>query len=304
MKLLLFLLSFLPLSLAWGNLAHRTIALLAQKHFTPSASLYIHSLLGSETLADAALWADTYKFLPQGRYTSSWHFVDARDEPPQSCSVSYGRDCQPNRTCIIAAIANMTGRVNDERLEHGERNMALKFLLHLIGDLHCPLHAEGLLRGGNDISVLWEGRDTNLHFVWDVLIPQSRTNSTEADEHAAAIAWAGRLYNTKLEDPNAAVWMAQGLAHTADEFLGLQNSAERLVVEWAREANAWVCRTVLRDGVDGVKGKELSGKYYIEAIPALEELVSNAAWRLAAWINELAKEEALKQDDKERGELK
>ncbi|OCK95057.1 phospholipase C/P1 nuclease [Cenococcum geophilum 1.58] len=282
MKLLLSLLSLLPLSLAWGNLAHRTIALLAQKHFTPSASLYIHSLLGSETLSDAAIWADTYKFLPQGRYTSSWHFVDARDEPPHSCSVSYGRDCQPNRTCIIAAIANMTGRVNDERLEHGERNMALKFLLHLIGDLHCPLHAEGLLRGGNDISVLWEGRDTNLHFVWDVLIPQSRTNSTEADERAAAITWAGQLYNMELEDPNTT----------------------RLVVGWAREANAWVCRTVLRGGVDGVKRKELSGKYYIEAIPALEELVSNAGWRLAAWINELAKEEALKRGDKERGELK
>ena len=182
--------------------------------------------------------------------------------------------------------------------------MALKFLLHLIGDLHCPLHAEGLLRGGNDISVLWEGRDTNLHFVWDVLIPQSRTNSTEADEHAAAVAWAGRLYNAKLEDPNAIVWMAQGPVNTADEFLDLQNNAERLVVEWAREANTWVCRTVLRDGVDGVKGKELSGKYYIEAIPALEELVSNAAWRLAAWINELAEEEALKLDGKERGELK
>ena len=134
-----------------------------------------------------------------------------------------------------------------------------------------------------------------------MLIPQSRTNSTEADERAAAVAWAGRLYDMKLEDPNATVWMAQGLVNTADEFLGLQNNAEGLAVEWAREANAWVCRTVLRDGV---KGKELSGKYYIEAIPALEELASKAEWRLAGWINELAKEEALKRNDKERGELK
>ncbi|OCK80317.1 phospholipase C/P1 nuclease [Lepidopterella palustris CBS 459.81] len=305
MMLLLFVLYIiLPLSSAWGNLAHRTIALLAQKHFTPSASLYTSSLLKSESLSSASIWADTYKFLPEGRHTSSWHFVDARDAPPHSCNLSYARDCHSNRTCIIAAIVNMTSRVNDERLEDRERTMALKFLLHLIGDLHCPLHAEGLMRGGNDISVLWGGRDTNLHFVWDVLIPQSWTNSSEADENAAAVAWAERLYNMTLVDPYLRGWTVQGPANTVDEVLDLRDNAEELVVRWASEANAWVCRTVLRDGVDGVEGKELSGKYYIEAIPSLEELVSKAGWRLAAWINELARKGALELNGKEQGELK
>jgi len=78
MKLLFSLLALFSLTSAWGNLAHRTIVLLAQKQFTPSASLYTQSLLGSETLSDAAIWADTYKFLPEGRYTSNWHFVDAQ----------------------------------------------------------------------------------------------------------------------------------------------------------------------------------------------------------------------------------
>jgi len=295
------LLFLLPPSSAWGNLGHRTIALLAEKHFTPAATSYVQLLLGSSPISDAAIWADNYKFLPQGRYTSSWHFADARDDPPTTCGFSYRRDCTPDRTCIIDAIVNMTGRVNNQRLPHAERGVALKFLLHLIGDLHCPLHIEGLLRGGNDIAVLWEGRVENLHFVWDVLIPQKRTNSTEADEGAAAGAWAERLSGVILKDPNVTQGMAQGLVNTEDEFLGLLDNAEELAVRWAGETNAWVCRTVLRDGVEGVEGKELSGEYFIATIHGLEELVSNAGRRLAAWINELAKEDALQRG---KGELK
>jgi hypothetical protein len=194
--------------------------------------------------------------------------------------------------------------VNDHSIGHEERKIALKSLLHLIGDLNCPLNAEGLLRGGNDISVLWKGRDTNLHFVWDVLIPQSRTNSTEADKRVAAVAWAEWLWNMTLEDPSGTLLTVQGLVNTADQFLRLRDNAERLAVGWARETNAWVCRTVLKDGVDGVRGKELSSKYYIEAILGLEELVLNAGWRLAAWINDFAREEALERNDNEQRELK
>ena len=182
--------------------------------------------------------------------------------------------------------------------------MALKFLLHLIGDLHCPLHVEGLLRGGNDISVVWKGRDTNLHFVWDVLIPQSITNSTEADEHVAAAAWAEQLWNMTLDDLSPNLLTPPELANTGDEILGLGDNAEGLVMRWAGETNAWVCRTVLKDGVDGVKQRELSSKYYTEAISGVEELVSNAGWRLAAWVNELARQEALERNGNGQGELK
>ena len=182
--------------------------------------------------------------------------------------------------------------------------MALKFLLHLIGDLHCPLHAEGLLRGGNDIHVVWKGEDTNLHFVWDVLIPQTMTNRTEAEERDAAAAWAEQLWNMTLEGFQSTELTVRGPVNTADEILGLGKNAERSVLRWARESNAWVCRTVLKDGVDGVEGQELSSKYYTEAIAGIEELMTNAGLRLAAWINELARQDALERNGNEHGELK
>ena len=49
-----------------------------------------------------------------------------------------------------------------------DKIVALKFLVHLIGDLHQPLHVgNGVDRGGNDYKVTWFGEETNLHRVWD-----------------------------------------------------------------------------------------------------------------------------------------
>lgn len=91
----------------WGNLGHRTIAYLAEKHFTEKGNRYAAELLGGEDISDAAIWADEFKNTDAGRYTGSWHFVDAKDKPPLSCDVHVDRDCATNRTCIITAISNM-----------------------------------------------------------------------------------------------------------------------------------------------------------------------------------------------------
>jgi hypothetical protein len=92
---------------SWGNLGHRTIAYLAEKHFTEKGSRYATELLGGDDISDAAIWADEFKNTAAGRYTGSWHFVDAKDNPPLSCDVCINRDCATNRTCIITAISNM-----------------------------------------------------------------------------------------------------------------------------------------------------------------------------------------------------
>lgn len=77
--------------LSWGNLGHRTVALVAEKHLTPWAKLYARHLLGSTDLSDMSTWADFYKTLPEGRHTASWHFVDAHDSPPDRCNVDVHR---------------------------------------------------------------------------------------------------------------------------------------------------------------------------------------------------------------------
>jgi hypothetical protein len=195
----------------------------------------------------------------------------------------------------------MTRRVNDLSLEHHERKMALMFLLHLIGDLHCPLHVEGLMRGGNDIPVVWDGRQTSLHFVWDVSIPQKLTNSTEENEEIAALAWAEKLSNQRRDSkPSKEQWPVNaydGMRSPLGDEVGL-------ALKWAREVNFFVCQIALKDGVDGVKGKELSNHYYKESVPVVEYLVRNAGLRLAAWINKLAREEQLESISSELRKLR
>jgi len=282
-------LCLLPLCSAWGNLAHRTIALIAEKHIILSpTSNFILSLLGNTSISDASIWADDYKLLPEGRHTSNWHFLNTHDEPPQTCNVSYSYDT--DHPCIIDAVANMTQGVKDPSLRHQERKMALMFLLHLIGDLHCPLHVEGLMRGGNDIPVFWDGRETSLHFVWDVSIPQRLTNSTEENEETAAIAWAEKLSSQNQDSKQSP---KQWPIRFNDKILNKVDSQETLLLSWAAETNLFVCRAVLKDGIDGVKGKEMSSHYYKESVPVVEYLIWNAGLRLAKWINELAREKSL-----------
>jgi hypothetical protein len=286
MYLSLLAISLLPICSAWGNLAHRTIALIAERQILDlPAHHYIQTLLGNTSISNAAIWPDTYKLLPEGRYTSSWHFLNVDDDPPTSCYVPYPYDA--SRPCIIDAIRNMTRRVNDLSLVHDERKMALMFLIHLIGDLHCPLHIEGLLRGGNDLPVLWNGKETSLHFVWDVYIPQKVTNSTDENEEAAAVAWMNNL--SKNKDDDNLLEKHEPVLYRSEMWASLKGE-EVWALTWARESNTLVCEVVLKDGIDNVKGVELAHDYYKRSIPVVEHLVKVAGLRLAAVISSLAEE--------------
>jgi len=149
------------------------------------------------------------------------------------------------------------------------------------------------MRGGNDIPVLWDGRETSLHFVWDVSIPQKLTNSTEENEETAALAWAEKLSD---QNPDSKQSTAQWPVRFNDEISSVVGGRkEALILDWAIETNLFVCLTVLRDGIDGVKRKEMSSQYYKESVPVVEYLIWNAGLRLATWINELAMEKSLEQ---------
>lgn len=69
-------------------------------------------------------------------------------------------------------------------------------------------------------------------------------------------------------------------------------TAQKCALTWATEANGYVCSYVLKDDVEGVEGRDLSGEYFEGAVPIVETLVANAGFRLGAWLNGLAAESA------------
>jgi hypothetical protein len=298
------LIHFPTLIASWGNLGHRTIAFLAEKYLTPPGHSYVQRLLKDQDISDAAIWADSYKYTPPGLHTSSWHFINAHDDPPSSCGLRLERDCSGKNLCIITAISAMvsvfpshsflsfpfpfitrlrlnvqTERLMTPKIAPSSQTEAFKFLLHLIGDLHNPLHVEDLSKGGNGITVLFENRRTNLHFLWDFGMLLKHTQSTEANEIEAAKELAEKLFVDAIgRDRRVEDCLEMGILQIED-----------LILAWANETNHWVCDYVLKDGVEAIEGKELSGNYYQGAIPIIEELIGIAGWRLAGSINALAK---------------
>jgi hypothetical protein len=165
---------------AWSAQGHRLVGLLAAERLTPVAKRNVVWLLGPETLADVSSWADHYN---DGVYqTFYWHFLNI---PPEATSYDRDRDCprQPGvaagsrndnwRDCAVDRILYNKARLADATLDRADRAIALKFLVHFVGDLHQPFHALGVGHGGNDIPVTAFGSDTcgdrpcNLHGVWD-----------------------------------------------------------------------------------------------------------------------------------------
>jgi hypothetical protein len=170
-----------PQTWAWGREGHRLTALVAEHFLSPETRAQVALLLAAdsnskETLADIAPWADEYRVAhPE---TGAWHYVDipkaeSKFDRNRDCPVSKSDPTSPWRDCVTDRILFFEGRLGDTSLSLQERAIALKFLVHFMGDIHQPFHAMGDDRGGNNVKVHFLGSDQcgnyscNLHGVWD-----------------------------------------------------------------------------------------------------------------------------------------
>ncbi|KAF2680131.1 hypothetical protein K458DRAFT_407457 [Lentithecium fluviatile CBS 122367] len=262
---------------AWGALGHNTVAYIAQSFLLPQTAKYTQRLLNDTSnayLANIATWADSYRSQPGGAFSSPFHYIDALDSPPESCNVDFERDC-PEEGCIVSAIANYTARFQEKDLDLVERQKALKWVVHFLGDIHQPLHVENLAVGGNLINVTFNNATTNLHRIWDSNIPEKLIGGFDLED---AEAWSktliGEIKTGKYANATK-VWV-QGMS---------ANDSIASAMHWATDSNAYVCSTVVPEGQEGVENKELSGEYYDDAIPVVQMQIAKAGVRLAAWLN-------------------
>jgi len=282
----------------WGANGHMTVGLVAMNFLSPKALSFVKSSLGAtynESLGPAATWADDVRSETAFKWSAPFHFVDAEDSPPTSCSVSETRDCADG-LCILTAIANYTTRVVDTSLNAEQRQEALKFIDHFIGDIGQPLHVEALEVGGNDITATCNGAKTNLHATWDtgmitVLLAKSYGNSINT--------WASTL-TTRIKsgayESLAAGWIS---CSSTTEPLSRRRSIEEDIaghldrraitplacpLVWAKEANAFDCSFVF----NFTTGEDLcTSSYFTGATPIIETQIAKQGFRLAAWLNVL-----------------
>jgi len=152
-----------PHAMAWGRDGHRIVAATAWFQLTPSARANVQELLNQEagaSLESISTWADETR----SPATARWHFVNI--DRGASCRYDAPRDC-PGGQCVVVAIRNQTRLVQPGNTAQA-RLKALKYLVHLVADIHQPLHASFAEdKGGNLFQVQAFGKGSNLHSVWD-----------------------------------------------------------------------------------------------------------------------------------------
>lgn len=244
---------------AWNGFSHRLVAELAQARLSEAAQAALQALLAQESganLGRIAGWADTVREQPGHRHTSRLHYVNF---PRGQCRFDRARDC-PEGACIVAGIEHYSAILADPQRPAPERLEALKFVVHLVGDIHQPLHA-GYFddRGGNRFQIHIDGHGSNLHAVWDQQI-------------LASAGLRARQYRERLAPRVAAA--APGPLNAA---------------RWAEES----CALIDKAGIYPERPGQLPSDYLERHRALAEQRIVLAAARLAALL-----EQALTADPK------
>ncbi|WP_202967492.1 S1/P1 nuclease [Caenimonas sp. SL110] len=212
---------------AFGNEGHQVVARLAVSQLTPQTKAKIDRLLALEpgsSLASISTWADDTK----NRHTAPWHYVNFPREA--DCHYVKERDC-PEGRCLVEAVNTQLKVLNSASAPDQAKLIALKYVIHLVADLHQPLHA-GFAddRGGNMYQVQFMGRGTNLHAVWDTGLLRG-----EGLEVEALVSLLGALPTpseaTEL-DPDRIAEESCRIASSEGFYPARKMSPE--YVEWAR----------------------------------------------------------------------
>jgi hypothetical protein len=249
---------------AWGPKGHAIVADIAASRLTPIAKQKLQSLLGPDSLASIASWADSVRKEHDESY--DWHFVDIPKDAP---GFSDERDCfrpqdkhkdalTDHHNCVVDRIEIFQKILGDEKASRADRLEALKWLVHFVGDLHQPLHAIDEARGGNDIKLAVFGSpkcgdyDCNLHWAWDTLLLEHTGYSEEE--------YVGRL-NTLIAQKH------------------LENQAGGTPVDWANESHLQA-RQIME-----AKPAAVDDAYYQVNIELLNQKLALAGLRLATLLN-------------------
>ena len=155
---------------AWWSDEHRMVAIIADTHLSDQARIQVRRILGDASLKEIANWADSIKSQSRWKHSKSWHYMNlARDADIADYQPTVGGD-------ILWALDYFYDQLTAPDTSTADRRQALQFFVHLVADIHQPLHV-GLPddRGGNWVVVRWfnGAKLQNLHKVWDGLLTAS-----------------------------------------------------------------------------------------------------------------------------------
>lgn len=206
-------------SMAWGLLGHRVVGQIAESYLSKKASREIKNILGNESMAMASNWADFIKSEPAYNYLGNWHYINL----PAALNLEQLEYALKRDTVTDAytRILFLSSELKNKSLDQDKKVMYLKILIHLVGDIHQPMHTgrfEDL--GGNKIQLTWFGKTTNLHRVWDSDLIESQGLSYT--EYSSSINFIDKykLHSLQLEGP--AQWVTDSYKISQNLYLKIK----------------------------------------------------------------------------------
>jgi hypothetical protein len=260
---------------AWGPDGHQAAAMIAEARLTPEAKAQVAELLEGKALSDHAvvIWADVLA----PKTTKPWHYVDI---PFKETSYVPERDGHGGDN-VIEKTAELARVLKDRSKPVEERQRALKYLIHFVGDMHQPLHAVERVnddgkpdKGGNLVKVKVPGRDLPiaLHLAWDVDLVKGAMGEKSVQ------VFAQELGKT-ITDEQAKAWTA-GVAG-ADG-----NVPREVVIGWVLESHKLGVENVYPGIPTDGSVVTLDAGYLEKNQKVVKEQITKAGVRLAAVLNE------------------
>ncbi len=250
--------------LAWGKTGHRVVAAIADTQLSGLARAHVREILGgAESLDEAATWPDEMRSAPGDfwqKTATPWHYVTLN-------GITY--DHAPPEGDALQALDHFRSVLRDPTASLPDKQLALRFVVHLVGDLHQPLHVGKCCdKGGNDVKVSWFGKPTNLHAVWD---------SSLVDEEQLSFTELAAKLERHVSNQNVLDWWDLNPRDWIRESAEIRDTLYPSVSKPAKGKKRGRRRAV----------PELSYAYVYKFTPVMERRLSQAGVRLAAYLNDI-----------------
>ena len=238
----------------WGGVGHYVTGEIAEQHLTETTAAEVERVLDETTLAESTTWMDEVRGTEEYEHTADWHWVTI---PPGK---SY-EDAEKNPNGdIVEALERKISALKEGGLDEEREWEMLKMVIHMVGDIHQPMHVgTGHDMGGNQVELHWMGNPTNLHRVWD----SDMINSFDMDHEE----WT------------------EALNHVTDETV--RDWQDATVRDWAHES-----ARQRNQGYDLPESGHIGWEYRNRHFPLVEKRLLQAGVRLAGVLNDIYDPEA------------
>lgn len=206
-------------SWAWDNRGHATIARIAERHLTPRAKANIEKYLNGQSIVYYASWMDFNRKDAPFDVTNDWHVDYWRDDQRKDA------EGNPLPPISVSQIKRIVAEMSDFRtLSDSLVNVNIKYLVHLVGDMHCPVHID--FPTYRPVKVKYKGKSVKYHKLWDGIIVADTRYGASPLSLAEELDRATEKEREELSSGTPDYWYAESVAFAGTAYSLLPESKE------------------------------------------------------------------------------